>query len=234
MRTLFLMVLSLWGGMLCGQTTTTRFYLPTVGSPGINPALSNNWTQTEGYVLRPLSATKTGTSLSQLTLAVPNAINTTTLFANYVSPPLAAQTINCSVAGQVAWRVSSATGIVIYTYVVINIINSSGSIKATLLPPASGVADMGAGAYSLKTPAIQNLANYICEDGDRISIEFGTLRTSGTNTRTASMNMGDVSSNDQAVGDFGSASANPWIEFSQALIFYNGPVARPRRVTIIQ
>jgi len=234
MRKLFLLALLFGYISSSAQTLPTRFYLPSAGSPDVTPELSNIWTQTEGYVVRPLVTTKTGSPFTALTLSVPSVINTSTLFANYVSPPLAAQTINCTVVGQARWRVSNAPGIVIYTYVVINIIDPSGAIKATLLAPASGEVDFFASLTSMNTPISQTVGPYQCLDGDRLSIEYGTLRTDGTNIRTATMDMGDASGTDQLIGNTGSSAYNPWIEFSQTLQFYTGPAARPRRVTIVQ
>lgn len=78
----------------------TRFYFPRTGAVVVSPAFDAVWTDDAGSVRRPTSTVKSGT----LTLALVGGNGTVgvanVLLAQYVSAPLAAQTISGTIKGQ--------------------------------------------------------------------------------------------------------------------------------------
>jgi len=211
----YISLLVFWTNFVQAQT---RFYLPATGTAGLTPAISSTWNNTSNNLVRPMATTTTGTSMSSNTGSVPNVAYT--LFAQYVSEPLAAQTISGTVKGQIRSQLNNVSGATCSTAVTITVVNSSGTIVATLLNATAGNATLTTTLTNRTSPPSTSLTSYACADGDRIVVEIGIRRTAGTTSRNGTISMGDNSGTDLPENNTTTTANNPWIQFSQDLTFW--------------
>lgn len=201
----------------------TRFYLPSSGAADVTPSIGGTWTASGSQVIRKMSPTKTGASNASVTLTVDFSSGTaSTLYAQYVSDMLAAQTISGNVAGQMRMNVSNTSGCTAVSRISVHVINSAGTVVATLLSGTSGSSSLPNVLTNKSTPASTALSSYGCANGDRICVEIGIIRTAGITSRNGLISFGDVAATDLAVDNSTTAGNSPWIEFSGDIIFFTG------------
>lgn len=203
----------------------TTMYMEATGelTGGVHGAFST-WTSTGSAIFRATEKTgfKQATTLANTTIAVDNSSSTaTTCFAQFISPPLNAQTISGTVTGYARMSIANATGATVQSRVKITVINRAGTVVATLLAITSGAANLTTTLTSVQMLNAASLTNYTCANGDRICIEIGIGRSSGTTARNGTIDFGSSSATDISAG--GSTTANnPVITFSGNISFYQG------------
>lgn len=198
----------------------TRLYLPSTGSAAVTPAVGSGWTASGSAVQRAANLNKIASAMASTSITVNNSSSTaSTLFAQYVSPPLAAQTLSGNVIGQMRFSISNATGATCVSRIYIRVINSSGTVVATILAGTSGGSNLTTTLTNKRTPTSTALSSYACSAGDRISIEAGIIRTAGTTSRTGNISFGDDSATDLAVDDATTTANNPYVEFDGNFTF---------------
>jgi len=165
---------------------------------------------------------KRATTVGSTTIAVDNTNSTaTTLFGQFVSPALNAQTISGTVTGYARLSVANVTGCTAQSRVKITVINNAGTVLATLLAITSGASNLTTTLTSYQILNAASLSSYACARGDRICIEIGIGRSAGTTARNGTISFGTGSGTDITAA--GSTTANnPVITFSGNLSFYNG------------
>jgi hypothetical protein len=199
----------------------TRFYLPSSGTSDITPTFETGaagWTDiltaTPGHLRcrRVLTYTATGTK-SSLAATIGRF-----LFNQYVSDPIAAQTIGGGVSGEMAGIVSHTSGVTAYTAIIIKVVSNNGSTTRgtllsmkqgnTVIPPTTA-----AGRW---TPPPTTLNTVTSENGDRIVIEVGVTAEVMNNPRLATCTYLDNSTD---LTEGGASTLNPWVEFNQDILF---------------
>lgn len=214
-----LMLLSVAG---FGQTTF-RLEAGTNSQYGIAGTIST-WTAGTGGLRSNANPTgfKQGTTIASTTIAVNNSSSTaTTLFGQFVSPALKAQTISGTVTGYARMSIANTTGATVQSRVKITVIDRTGAVVATLLPITSGASNLTTTLTSYQILNAAALTSYSCADGDRICIEIGIGRSAGTTARNGSVSFGSSSATD--ITTAGSTTANnPVITFSGNITFLQG------------
>jgi hypothetical protein len=219
--------------------TGTRFYLPSAGAPAVSPAFHPAWTQYSDATRRPLVRTKSNTPISAPTPT--KGEGNERALSQFVSEPLAAQTISGTVRVAISAMVTWAT-FRPYLQMRVSVCGLDGSSKAVLW---AGLADQDASS----SPTAPNylfdqlaekirvqtdtLTSYTCSAGDRLVIELGYWHIlTELSGRYAWLRFGDptASSDIPATVDARDTANAPWVQFSQDFTFIPEPPPGPPQV----
>ncbi len=210
----------------------TRIYFPSTGAAEVAPA-NATWDKVTGAA-SALKAVRTRISSAMATVTNVKDATTlhTTLIRQYVTEPMAAQTITGTVSGfirciesnaafsagvSLSVRACSQDGATIRSPVMLAISNSD------LISGSPGAQEMATSLSSRSFMDVSentaiSLTSCTLSDGDRLVIEIGFQSADTSTTRTGGISCGDDSATD--ISASGSATANnPWVEFSQTLDF---------------
>lgn len=203
---------------------STRFYLPASGSQPVAPAFASAWTITGTAARCPLvqAATLTAASSHSVTETATGVQHI--LHAQYVSEPLAAQTItgnfSLCIKSNRAGANSNAR-----TQVVVRVVDAAGTtVRGTLVAAAT---TYGSATYStllrVNSAVAIAMSGLAILDGDRLVVEVGDYNpdTSATSATTTN-EIGDPLASDLVFAQ-GSTSGRPWVEFSNTLTFLATP-----------
>lgn len=205
-----------------GQTT---FYLEagTNTQYGAGGTIST-WTASGSRINSSANpqGTKRSSTIATTTLAVDITSSTaTTMFGQFISPALKAQTISGTVTGYARLRIANTTGATVQSRVKITVIDRTGAVVATLLGITSGASNLTTTLTSYQILNAAALSSYTCADGDRICIEVGIGRSAGTTARNGDLSFGSSSATNITAA--GSTTANnPVITFSGNIEFLKG------------
>lgn len=208
---------------ISASSQTTMYLEASGGHNGANGAIST-WTSS-GSQLNS-SALKTGfkqkTTIASTTISVNNSSSTaTTLFGQFISPALTAQTISGTVTAYARLSVANTTGCTAQSRIKITVIDKAGTVLATLLAITSSGVDLTTTLTSYQLCNAAALSSYSCAEGDRICIEIGIGRTAGTTNRNGTISFGSSSATD--ISAAGSTTANnPVVTFSGTITYYQG------------
>jgi hypothetical protein len=222
MRRILLILIFFWVHFLNAQTTF-RLEAGTNNQYGFTGTIST-WTASGSGILSQANPTgfKTSSTIATTTLAVNNSSSTaTTMFGQFISPALAAQTISGTVTGYARMAIANATGATVQSRVKITVINRAGTVVATLLAMTSGASNLTTTLTSYQILNAAALTSYACAAGDRICIEVGIGRSAGTTARNGDVSFGSSSATD--ISAAGSTTANnPVVTFSGTITFLKG------------
>jgi hypothetical protein len=225
---LFLIVLF----MVCPAYSATLFYLPSTGAAEVSPAFGS-WTAggtASADRIRCLTGNISSVMTSKQVSTLGGAAAEYILCRQYVSNPIAAQTISGTIKGQVCCRESNAAANATVAVSIRIVSNDGATERGTLL--AISASDNTAAtppemATSLTNRRLQNvnesaslaLTNQTAQNGDRIVIELGFREVYGNTNRNIQLSLGDDSASNLPENDTDVNTYNPWIEFSQTIIF---------------
>ena len=215
---------------------TTRFYLPSSGTPDISPAFNTTSWPTVDNADRIDAVTTRISSTMTSKAGVGNAAVTRQLLRQYISAGLAAQTISGTIKGQVRIA-SNVTNVGVCALAVrIAKCSSDGSGVTEILaatqsanaeievPPASN----GTTLTNRRLETSPNntfsltLTSTAVSAGDRLIIELG-YKDNTTNTgRYGLLSFGDDSATDLPEDETTTSANNPWVEFSGDISFETG------------
>jgi len=201
----------------------TLFYYEPVGGPTITPAFDAVWDQNSAALRRLLSPVSNGSLAAEVTFAdaETNATNNwDVLLIQSISPPLAAQTISGTIRGQIRCSESNIAANDFGHIVVKAFSGDGGTSRGTLLD------NVGATEFVLTTltnrnfPASTAATSTDIQEGDVLVVEAG-YRAANVDVAsyTGTISLGRGTAIDLAVNEVDTAVANPWIEFSQDLLF---------------
>lgn len=207
----------------------TRFYLSEANaSLNLGSQRGSVWESSPfGVTTRRLTKTKgsLATGLTTVSGVVGSGTNPNdVLFRQFISEPLAAQTISGTVTAQIRARESSLNDDA-NTQLAVFVVNSAGTVVATLHTGfTGGVANEYNNPSLTNRPyppsGTANLTSYDCAAGDRIVVEFGTRMNTTRTTDTIYMEFGIGGVSDLPTGTSG--TGDPWVEFSANLQYGNG------------
>jgi hypothetical protein len=200
----------------------TRFYLPSAGTSTITPTFetaAGTWTDISYAAPGHLRCQTTKTYTASGTKSTPNASAGNYLCNQYVSNPIAAQTISGMVSGEIA--VTESNGNVnAYSLIIIKIVSREGTVtRGTLLSRTRGIAEVTTTSLGRWTPAPVAINTITAESGDRIVVEVGISCEVQTGANATMTFLDNNTTTDLTEG--GGNTLNPWIEFSQDIIFPN-------------
>lgn len=204
----------------------TRFYLPSSGAAAVNPAFSAEW-EHQNNVRRPMSTAKSDTALLAISYspdAVDHIANEDALFGQFISEPLAAQTIAAQVVKlQMQCSEIIAQNNLFMTWKLFLCNNDGSTIKETLLAIRRDGTEVATSATNRSDSANTSAAD--CEDGDRIVLEIGLgglpTAAGGVEGHNGNIRTGDVIALPDLPEDDTQTGAghNPWLEFADDLTF---------------
>lgn len=198
----------------------TRFYLSNSLTSGIAPAFNAGWNVTTGANRYMMKTVKDGSTLASRTTSSGQAAVAKFLMHQWISVPLAAQTLNGTFTGQIRFNQSSTTSTTGQGFGYIRLFKADGTLRTEI-------------STFTTTNLTTTLTNRTCTSGmvdpgiaisagDRIVVEIGWNYSVGTNTtRTGTGSFGTSPATDLAVDNTTTTANCPWIEFSQTLIFQN-------------
>lgn len=203
----------------------TRFYLPSSGAAPASPAVDAFWDLTDpGFNRFKAVTTRINSSMFAHTIQedTPTDVDQDWVFAQWVSEPLAAQTISAqTVEIQMRGR-ENASGNNMFLAWSIRVCSGDGStIRGTLVAGNRDATELAVSASTLTnrrdTATSSSLA---VEAGDRIVIEIGTGGNPDAGaTHGSTISYGDDSSTDLPENDTETAANNPWVEFPNTISF---------------
>ena len=196
----------------------TRFYLNLGTASPLTPTFNAGWNVTTGTSRFVMSPTKDGSAIASKTSSTINGIAAgKCLIDQWVSDPLATQTINGTFTGQVRFNLSSAASATGQGFLYLRVINPDGSIAT----------EVGNNTTTNLTTTLTNrtlislpIVGLSITSGQRICIELGwNYNIIAAVSRTATMSRGSSSGADLTVDNFTTTANNPWVQFSQTLLF---------------
>ncbi|MHC4798549.1 MAG: hypothetical protein ACYTF1_18090 [Planctomycetota bacterium] len=202
----------------------TRFYLPSSGAAAVSPVFTTaGWGDTATATpdrIRCVINT-IGTTMTDKTFT--DSGSGTYLNRQYVSDPIAGQTISNAgtVKGQLRGYVTTDRNVV--SAITIRVVSNDGAtVRGTLLTLTSApLASEYLLAYGNRyTPASTTLTNtVVAQNGDRIVIEVG-FDKGANGSSSLYHSFGDDNATDLPEAEAVEANPyNPWVEFSQDIIF---------------
>lgn len=213
-----LVVLSilLFHGFVFSQT---RFYL-NLGTPAaVSPAYNAGWNVTTGAARFEMSTTRDGSAIASKTTGNSGgAAVRRCLLDQWVSAPLAAQTITGTFTGQVRFSQNNATlPNVGQGFVYLRIVNADGSIATEV---GTATTTNLTTALTNRTLIALNVGTLNITAGQRICVDLGWNYSAGvTATINSTISRGSSSGTDLIVNNTTTTANNPWFQFSQTLLF---------------
>jgi hypothetical protein len=196
-------------------TAQTRFYLNTATAAPLTPAYNTGWNVTTGASRYVMSTFKDGSAIATRTTSNSGAVAVRKCLADqWISDPLAAQTITGNFTGQVRFQQSSATAILVgQGFLYLRIINADGSI-ATEVGTAT-TTDLNT-VLTNRTLISLNVGTLNITAGQRICVDLGWNYSLGvSNSMNGTISKGSASGTDLAVNNTTTTANNSWFEFSQ-------------------
>jgi len=200
----------------------TRVYLPSSGAAEVTVAYDTNWDLTAGAdSVRCVTKKIYSAVVDTKTATDQTAANRSVLNRQYVSDPIAPQTLNGTVQGLIRGYEGQTNDNMVSAISIRVVSNRGTTVRGTLLnityeantgtPPEYGTA-----LASRYTPISTTLNVVTSESGDRIVIEIGAYAYS--NTSDVWHSFGDSSAADLTALNEATAN-NPWVEFSRDIQF---------------
>lgn len=211
---------------------TTRFYLPSTGTPDISPAFGSGWGVTTNADRIDLVTTRISSAMT-LKSGVGDAGQDYQLLRQYISAALGAQTISGTIKGQVRMSNSAGTSIGQLAVRVAKCASDGSGVTEILAiadsTTAPGTNPPGTVATLTNRRMEQGVDDFILDltstgvnAGDRLIVEIGYDDNSTNTTRFASCSFGDDSATDLPEDETTTAANNPWVEFSMDIAFDEG------------
>lgn len=207
-----------------GSDAQTTFFCEATGTPYGQTGAISTWTNSASAIFRRLRATgtKESSTIASTTIAVDNSSSTaTTLFAQFISPALEAQTISGTVTGHFRMSIANATGATTQSRMKITVINMAGTVVATLLAMTSGAVNLTTTLENKVNANGAALSSFACSRGDRLVVEIGIGRSAGTTARNGTISFGSSSATNLSSNGETTAN-NPVVTFSGNITFYKG------------
>jgi hypothetical protein len=193
----------------------TRLYLTLTTRPA-TVAFNAGWNVTTSAARYVLGTDRDGTTIASRTSGASGAAAVRKcLVDQFVSQPLAAQTINGTLDGQIRFNQSSTSSTTGQGFVYVRLINTDNSVASEI-----GTMTTTNLTTTLTNRTLVQLAslNISVTAGQRIAIDVGWNYSVGTNTtRTGTASRGASAASDMSVDNTSTTANNPWVQFSQTL-----------------
>jgi hypothetical protein len=201
----------------------TRFYLPSTGAAPVNPAFNTSWDESGSADRLKCVVTKINSAMTDKTVAKGTGA-TRALVRQYVSDPIAAQTIAAgTVKGQVRCLESAANDNLDLVPLLIRVCSNDGSTFRS--PAIIALGDYAAALEFATTLTNRKIADgdttssVDAQDGDRIVIEIGEKNSGTGSSVSGTFSFGDNDTTDLAEDTTTTTTNNPWIELSSNIVF---------------
>lgn len=202
----------------------TRFYLPSTGtSPLTSLAADAGWEDTSILTRNKLITTKISSAFVSDSFDDNNAATRDILFRQYVSDPIAAQTIS---AQTLKFQIRSAiqlSGNSMLTSIGVRVVSNDGAtVTGTILAVTRDGTVLTSTLTNRQFTA--TTTQVVASANDRIVVEIGTGGDpSGSNDHDTLLRVGDASASDLSEDDTSTTDNNPWVEFANPITFQAPP-----------
>lgn len=198
----------------------TRLYLPSSGAAEISPAPYAGWDIAADIPALACGPTPTGTPELRVERMKTLPGTVTCLLAQHVSPPLGAQVVGGAVKAQVRAMQFFAASTGGRPCLRIRLVSGDGAAERGVLLDQVAAAPLTVDVYT-NTPfaAGEPLTPVAAEAGDRLVVELGYQSDRPNADRHCGLALGDGGEADLPEDSAATDPLNPWVEFSQALIF---------------
>lgn len=215
----------------------TRFYLPSTGAAPISPDYSSGWEDTTQASRLKLVTTKISSAMTTATFLDSNATDRDCLVRQWVSAPLAAQTISAqTIELQMrCGQVSSAGGGNNFLTWLVKVVAPDGTTVRGYIVGSSGNPrrDDTEMAFANPTPPLTNRRDTLTTTsvavtaGDYLVIEIGTGGDPGIGSdHDVWLRIGDADASDLPEDDTDTTDKNPWVEFPNDITFQSATSSR--------
>lgn len=204
---------------------TRLYFSAAVNSTTLTPTVDAGWNYTSEKVIRSLLLEKNTTETSTDGVQIGPWTATAgqkALDRQYISPPLAPQTISGTFKGQVMVKEIVATDNVDQLYVVVKVINSAGTVAGTPFAFANATTTLEFGTVSTNKKIADGdaLTSYQCAYGDRLLIEIGYSNSTAGTTPEATGKWGaPAATADLPEDETATTVGVAWVEFSMNIQF---------------
>ncbi len=202
----------------------TRFYLPSTGTAGASPAVCTSWDfSVSAFIRRATVTTKISSAFATISLDGNTDSNDTDYcYVQYVSAPIAAQTISAQTVDWVVSLFEENARANQYLAMCIRVVSGDGStVRGTVVALQRDGTELGTSQASRYDSATST--QVVASEGDRIVIEIGTGGNpevgAGGDSHDADVRIGDNSATD--FGESGGETSDycGWVEFANTITF---------------
>lgn len=197
----------------------STFYLNTGTTCPIVPGVNAAWNVTTGNTQKMMNPTKDASTIASITSGLTGAAAVRKIIlSQWISQPLAAQTMNGTLTGQVRFNMSSISSRTGEGFVYFSVLSAAGvrTEVGTLTTTALTATLTNRTLISLTLSAVSVPA------GGRFCVDIGWNYSTGSNTATSGVgSFGSSSATDLAVDNTTTTANNPFIKFSQTVVFQN-------------
>lgn len=211
----------------------TRLYFSESRTVDIAPAFAS-FTETDGMLRREMSVHKSGSAMADHTTGqTATAANSSQGIRQYISPPLAAQTLTGgTIKGTIRCLESAVNdnvdGIICQLRYWDVSAGAYGGTSLLALANYGGVAEFNTTLRAKRIADGDTFTTVTVDFGDRLVLDIGyTNSTIGTSI-SATLNFGDNSATDLGDNETDTAANNPFIELSVDVVWF-----RPDRPDVI-
>jgi hypothetical protein len=198
----------------------TRFYLPSSGEAAASPAFDAGWEDTSIAERHKAVTSRISSAMQTVAFTDINTSNRDILFRQYVSEPLAAQTIPAqTITAQIRGREAHPLGNMYLAWGIRVVSGDGGTVRGTLVAVHRDNNELVVGTLTNRWDGVSG-ARLVVQSGDRLVFEVGTggAPTSAIG-HDSDLSLGDDNATDLPEDDTATTAYNPWVEFSQTLAF---------------
>lgn len=204
----------------------TRFYLPSTGAADVTPLTPAGWSETTGFDILNCVTTRISSAMTNKQRVTGlTAAGTRCCLRQYISAPIAAQSISGTIKGTVRALESAANDNINVVSSHIWVSSYDGLINRgdlLVIGDYGPVAEFNTSLRAKRIADGDSVSTVVALGGDRIIIELGYGSTVGGTSISGSLNFGDDSATDLGDNETDTAANNPFVEFSQTLLFHAG------------
>jgi hypothetical protein len=200
----------------------TRFYLPSTGTPDISPSISAEWEATHSLIRQNAVTTKIASAMTTIARTTDgNADPQDICFVQYISDPIAGQTISAQTLKFQMRQYEYATGANLFTAIGIRVLSGDGgTVRGTILAVSQDDTELAVDTLTNRQFSATT-TEVVAQEGDVIVIEvgYGGDPSPASQRHNGAISIGDDSATDLGENNTDTAAYNPWVEFANTISF---------------
>lgn len=204
----------------------TRLYLPSTGTAAVSPTFRTGWEDTSSAspARRAMATTKIASAMTTVAFTDLDATDIDILMYQGVSLPLSGdQTISAQNIRVVIRGIEDADTNNTFVGCIVYVVSNNGATTRGYLIGADATVvrdDVELDAVTLTTRTFSGTSGSVSAlNGDRIVIELGVGGDPTLLTHDSRLRVGDAAASDLPYDDVTTDDLNPFIQFTQALVF---------------
>lgn len=210
----------------------TRFYLPSTGAGATTPNFAATWEDTSIATRLRMVTTKISSAMTTVSFNDANSADRDILFRQYISDPIAGQTIASQVVTANARYSQTNAANNMVPRMVVRVIADDGTVRGTITDSTGGTEAATSLTGRLLTAGAST--QVVSSDGDRIVLEIGLGgNPTGAAEHDSSMSVGDDSASDLDETETDTGADNPYLNFANTITFASAPTVTTAAVSDI-